>query len=277
MRQTLDDMLAVSRLSEQDVLIGIGVHCVRLVLPPLAALSVLAGAAALHYSYLADPSGFFHGGFAHIVTEGAVYTVGKALLVSLKVLLSGTLATLALTCMLVSLGLTPRSGFMPNIGAAAQIFMQLALVAGGAFLFVSGASDRMDELSGTMATGAGAVVLLFIGLLFYLARRLDWISTIIAYAFPLVLTGVCLPIYAHFVLDLEVIDLSELVFSNLLWALQSLSVLNVVEFIRAPFGNLLIEWWRYPLLLALQLGFVVMFAEFARDAIRRRKWGAAGV
>ena len=37
------------------------------------------------------------------------------------------------------------------------------------------------------------------------------------------------------------------------------------------------EWWRYWLLLLFQIAAVVVFAEFARDAIRRRKWGAGNV
>jgi hypothetical protein len=270
MRQTLDDMLAVSALSEQDVLAGVWLHCLRLILPPLLGLALTYAAGTLAQSLL--------GGAWSLGSAATSY--GNAV----AVLVSGVLAVTALSFMLVSLGLVPRSGLMPGIGAAAQVLTQVLVVVGGMALLAFHMDLGEDHTSLGYAIGFGVPLILVLGLLLYLARRLDWVRGALGYGFPLVLAAVCLPLYASVVLGGEELQLYEEAYANMLWGLQALAVFSPASLVPGtPLGGLydavdfpLNEWWRYLLLVGFQLGLVVMFAEFARDAIRRRKWGTGG-
>lgn len=274
MRQTLDDMLVVTRLSEQEVLVGIGLHCVKLMAPPLLMLGGAIALAAIVDLALNNPA-------AGEGTAASISTIGHAVLAFPRFVLHGLLATLVLTFMLVSLGLCQRSGILPSIGASMQVMMQVLLSGGMVFATLSGFALDIDRDTFTPAWGFGVCVLLAIALLYYIARRLSFVRNALAYAMPLVIAGLGLGFLVNSTFE-GLFGVTEAVFGNAIWALQSITLFSTTHLAMLASnlafqsgGNpLFSEWWRYWLLLVFQLALVVIFAEFARDAIRRRKWGA---
>jgi hypothetical protein len=270
LRQTLDDMLAVSRLSEQEVLMGLALHCLRIILPPLGTLSLFVLVGTVAY--------FVLGGQAEAPL--ALY-YGQALLIPFKLFVSGILASLALIFMLVSLSLTPRAGLAPGMGAVSQVFLQIALLCGGIYAFFAGGQSELVEMRASYSFGTGVVVVLLLALLHYLARRLPWMRLALAYGYPLVLAGIAVVVLGAMMLSEGGVLIDNVAITMPLWGLQVLSVFNVMHFATdwlylyeaAADVPLFHEWWRFPMFMLLQLAVVVIFAEFARDAIRRRKWG----
>jgi len=120
-------------------------------------------------------------------------------------------------------------------------------------------------------------------LLVYIARRLDSVRGALAYAFPLVLGGIGLLVAAGSILSGDDLKYLSDIGRAALWALTSLSIAAV-----QPFGLNLVggqtsamyfhefNWLEPLLMLAAQLVFLIVCAEFARDAIRRRQWGTRG-
>lgn len=272
LRQTLDDMLAVSALSEQETLVGLGLHSLRLMLPPLLLLSLLRVGAQLMRTGLPASLG------------GALDTLGSALLVLAYAVLGGALAVLALTYLMVSVGLVPRAGMMPSVGAALQLLMQLALL-GGAFYAVFLSRGMQGEEFNAMATAMyGTLMVLTVGLLLYLARRLDWVRAAVAWAFPLVLAAVGMLVYGSFAVGDDLLSWIEPITVGFTWVLQCFAIvaplpaeaLSVEVLFTYSEPTISGAWWQMGILLAMQLILLWGCAEFARDAIRRRKWGLKG-
>jgi len=167
------------------------------------------------------------------------------------------------------------------VGAVSQVFLQIALLCGGVYAFYAGDPSELYEMRLSFSFGIGVVVVLLLGLLHYLARRLPWVRLALVYGYPLVLAGIALVVFGAMALSEEGVLISNIAITMPLWGLQVLSVFNVMHFASdwlylsaaaadVPFFH---EWWRFPMFILLQLAVVVIFAEFARDAIRRRKWG----
>jgi len=125
LRQGLDDVLATSALTAQDVLAATGWHLLKMVLPPLATLAVVAALAHAHNSL---PFGFAAAGGWSWSQAGA--TLGGALITFALIVLGGSLAALALIFMMISFSLVNRAGAMPFIGAILQAVLQGVLLAG---------------------------------------------------------------------------------------------------------------------------------------------------
>jgi len=248
LRQTLDDMLAVSALSEQETLVGLGLHSLRLALPPLLLLSVLRVSANVLRTGLPASLG------------GALDTLGSALLVLAYVVLGGALAVLALTYLMVSVGLVPRAGMMPSVGAALQLLMQLALLGGVFYAVFASRGMQGEEFDAMAAVMYGTLTVLTVGLLLYLARRLDW------------------------ALGDDLLFWMEPITVGFAWVLQCLAVIapmpaeatSLASFSHHADPEITGSWWQMGILLAMQLILLWGCAEFARDAIRRRKWGLKG-
>jgi hypothetical protein len=273
-RQSLDDMLAVSSLSEQEILIGSAWFGLRQVAWPLvgacACASVFAG------RLLA----------AQAANAGTLASAGNAAELTLGLFamlcVSGLLAALALILLGIALSLTTRSGVLPAVGAAGVVFMQLPYLAAGlAFaayqLDAAGGQTWLEQAGYGLAAGALFLLLLF--LLFYLARRINAIRSALAAALLLVLA---LP-YGLFAATLA-INLGDEYSSTLPLAmpLELLTLLNpsllLAFFTSGDTGEKLrlamLPHWAGSV--ALQLALVWIAAELARDAVRRRKWGEAG-
>lgn len=271
--QTLDDLLATSPLSAQDILIGVASHCLRLVFPPLAALSVVAAVIALFVN------------LPTAVPSTDWLALGwQAVLGLLRMLAGGVLATLLVTFMLVTLSLAQRANLAPAIGAASQVLMQVLLFLCGISL-LDFDPEFTAGYSFSVACQLGAAVLLLIGLLVYLARKVPWIRLALAYAFPLVLIGVALALSTPLFFELEDETIYSVGFGAAVWALQGLSVFSPLNQLPGAIAKLMpyssdstfSDWHYFLVLSALQIGLIAVFAEFARDAILRRKAQLGGI
>jgi hypothetical protein len=215
--------------------------------------------------------------------------LGPALLLFVLYTLGGCLAALALVFLLISVSLSVRPGLMPTIGAVLQVVMQvalpvvvLALNASSAVIFRPGSDERANFLP--MTATYLVLWLLVMFLLLYLARRADWLRRAIGYALPLLLTGIGLVIYGVFTLSGELFEFYGEIFLYGLWAAQFLAItaplpvdagaLSMVFDAADAAGAL--SWQVYLLIPAAQLVLLVICAEFARDALSRRKWGKEG-
>ncbi len=272
-RQTLDDMLAVSSLSEQELLAGCTWFSLRQVAWPLlgscACLAIQAG--RLLGSSAAGDAGAL----------GVWSTLAHTLALFVMLSLSGLLATAALVLLCVAVSLAPRAGILPSVGAVSIVLMQPLFIAGG-LLYASSTRDSLASegllLQAGKTLGLGMLFLLIVFLLFYLARRIEVIRMALAGALPLVLI---LP-YALVGASLALTFDSD--FGQALPLTQPLEVLTLLSpsLLTGYFATVdqssamtqaIVHWAAG---LPLQLALIWIGAEMARDAVRRRKWGDAG-
>ncbi|MBN2081259.1 hypothetical protein JW859_03530 [bacterium] len=279
LRQGLDDVLATSALTAQDVLAATGWHLFKLILPPLATLAVIAALAHAHNSL---PFGFAAaGGWSW---SQVLATLAGALITFALILAGGALAALALIFMMISFSLVNRAGAMPFIGAILQTVLQGVLLAG---IELANRTSLVFEDWGmyTTETRLSMLGLLFLlcCLLLYIARRVDSLRGALAYAFPLVLGGFGLLVAGASILSGDDLVYMSDVGRAALWALTSLSIAGVqplsLNLVGGQTSALYFHEfnWLEPLLQFVgQLVFLIVCAEFARDAIRRRQWGTRG-
>lgn len=275
-RQTLDDMLAVTRLSEQELLTGFVLYAVRQLNAPLICLSLLGGLAA---AVLAQDVR---------AQAGLVVLVLLGLLSALQLYVGGVLAAVALMLMLLPLGLTGQAGLMPLIGARVQVVTQLALLGAGCYLVVM-MYETLGDISVDDSPGLWGVLgfalpaFLALWLLFYLARRIDWLRVALGFGFPLIVAGLGLGLLGHELLSGDA-EIGGFIMLCQAWTLQGLAVLSPQHLSMPLLGSASYIGWKWTLaallvqwavILLFQFGYIVVFAEFARDAIRRRKWSTA--
>lgn len=265
-RMSLDDMLAVTSLTEQELLVG----ALRFGLAQLAwPLGLAALCAAL---------------FAVRMLPGAVAESGLALVLVWFLLFSGgLLANAALLLIGLAVSICEQAGLWPGIGAAGLVLMQ-PLIAGGMVLAAQGrgfaAGAQGTDL--VIRFASGGILLLLAGLLLYLARRLEWLRRGLSGGFFLLLLAPYAVLAGGLVISAE-FDSPESLLVTMLDPLRLLvsldplllsvffegdSSITMAETLAAPFG----QWLLY---LPLRLLLAAAAAEFARDAIRRRKWSTA--
>lgn len=273
-RQIHDDLLAVSALSNQEVLAGMGLFCLRLVLPPLLLLNALYTVVGLLRN---TPAG------------GWLAALGPALLLFVLYTIGGCLAALALVYLMISVSLTARAGMMPSIGAILQAAMQMVLpvaafTMGAMFKELSTSFGGESEVPSPLLGIYLVLWLLVCFLLLYLARRLEGMRRAIGYAFPALLAGIGLVIFGVFALSGELFEFYGQIFLYGLWAAQFLAITAPLPVDAGALGLVLnsgaaaamLNWKAHLLIAAAQLVLLVICAEFARDALRRRKWGKEG-
>jgi len=276
---SLDDLLATTRLSHQEVIAGATGYCLRLVLPPLAGLALASCLYVLLHRYLGGLLGSALAGAVDWRAMEALSTLVQAVGTGLIVLVCGIFATCLLSLLLISLSLTPRTGMMATIGATAQVLMQLALLAGAFWLAfgLSYSSYDSDLLADNPLhpLWVALEVILVVGLLMYLARRANWVRAAQGYALPLVYAAVVVVIFGAEIIGTADYGYLGNIYVDALWALQALSLISPVMLSSSPEVLSSYQIWRLVLLIGAQLVLIVVCAEFARDALRRRAWGGA--
>jgi hypothetical protein len=293
LQRRLDELVLISGMSEQESLLGGAWAVLRQLLPPIyvlsAALVLLLG--VLVAAADSDSLHIFQGGKA---SSPLIYPANSLLLqymlaaplLWLKVALQGTLAAALLAFYLISLSVSGRAGLLPATGALLQVPLQAALSL--LALVLPANVPTNPELDQSVAVNYVVLLPFVLFLLLYLARRVEWLRLLLAtgigtlllllVVFQQVLDGNLLggaSGYAYY--DQGV--MGALFGGNALWTLTAFTLVN-------PQGLDLPRWllsestawelqtWRYPLLLLLQFVLLLLCAELARDALRRRKWGS---
>jgi hypothetical protein len=250
------------------------VRGLRLLIVPLAVLSLMIGGLML---LSGDQTALpFYDGGQILKTWGLAAGIGAGLLLSVQLTVSGVLAACIVIMLCATLSLCKRAGVMPYVGAAMQVVLQVGLVGLG---FVvgdwSGYSGYTSEALAVVLR-CGALIALLTALALYLARRLDWVRLALGFAFPLALAFIGFLVgMAEGAGDVDMGLVAP-------WPLEAWAVMSPVhlwdtlsnwpDMSKLPLV-VLAQVWHWIIMVAIQLVLVAMMAEFARDAIRRRKWG----
>lgn len=276
LRRNLDDLLAVSSLSEAELLCGILRLCSDRLLLPFTLLVLASGllVVLLHNNFIYNPWA------AGLQTNDAADfgTLALALLlVSVGGLIGGACGLLLFIC----LGAGPRASVLPQLGPISQIFFQLVAAVAYGWLVVTAdlelqdlaRTDYGEEMRRTFMSLL-AVGWLLLPLSLYLARRLQWLRFLLGFSvmLPLLLITIAGRTLEVFAGDVDFVSwLSASAAACLQYA--------VTPFCPAPLLGWLMDRAALSitvtaLLLPLQFVMLLLLAGFARDAIQRRKWGA---
>ena len=281
--QGMDDMLAVTSLREPELLAGLMRHALGLLHPPLICLSLILGA----FMALASQAGgstltqfwlpaLQAPGWPAGLLIGALFT--------LQYYLSGLAASCILLFLQVALGFGSRSYLMPRIGSISQVFFQFCLLLIGLINLVSLADawqyDLVDLPLTLCAAGETLAVLILLALL---ARRAAWLRVALAYGLPFVLAGVALIPIAFGVLyslDFFLPDLpSYFMYATQALSLASPMLVGGVSVLDSETVSLRVwlaaQCLPWLIIATSQALLLVVFAELARDALRRRAEEAA--
>ena len=281
--QGMDDMLAVTSFSEPELLAGLMRHSLALLQRPLICLSLCAGA-LFGLASQAGGSALTDSWLPALQSSGWPAALRIGVLFTLQHYLSGLAAASILLLLQVALGFSSRSSLMPRLGGAAQVFYQFCLLGMGVYLIVSLAGNWTYEwidLSLTLsAAGETVAVLILLG---YLARRAAFLRVALAFGLPLVLAGVVLLPIAFGVLYNTEYDLSDMP-TYFMYAAQALSLASpmlIGSVSLLAYETIGMRDWLMAQLLpwliiaTSQALLLVVFAELARDALRRRAEEAA--
>jgi len=280
----VDDLLAVAALSEQALVMGFMLHVWRRLWLPLAAASLLLGAAmVLDRSQLLPQ--LFILLFKHDFTVNALnipVVAGFAAIATVQLWLGGMAAASILCLALIPLGLCERCGLLPQIGPLVHWLSQLALFALLA-TYVDASFDNTvaDIPLVVLGLGFGVPALLLLGLLMYVARRANSLRAVLGYAFPLVLAAMLLELYSWGMLGSEH-TVTDALLAGVVYSWQVFEVFNpcaltgwliyAIDDPRPLHELITMQLLNGAVVLVLQLAVIVVCAEFARDALRRRKW-----
>ena len=279
----LDDMLAAAQLSDYEILVGFLMHCLQRLWLPLVLLCLATGVASA--------------GISQLVRDDFNRTMPVNLLLfytlaALPLLLHALLATSALLLLGVSLSPGNRDATAGMSGGLLHGLLQLFMMAASMLILLQIMMGR--PFPATMPLHGiidlvRLIGLLLTGLLLYLARHLNPLRLVLLGGWVVVTAAlhlaVCLPlliVYAYpmapadplFLLTeclkpLNVISIEQQFWSGLYtWEALELNDWHNETEVR----NFLRDNWHIML---WQLAWLAMFAEFARDAVRRRKWGSA--
>lgn len=274
--QSVDDLLAVTPLSEQEILVGLTLRGLRLLVVPLAVLSLMIGGLML-LSGGQSAMPFYDGGQI-LKTWGPAAGIGAALLLSVQQMISGVLAACIVIMLCATLGLAVRAGMLPYMGATMQVMMQLGLAVAVPLVNADIYPLHSDPHVLTTVLRSSALMMLTTALLLYLARRTDWLRLAVGYGLPLLLA-----VTAFFTALEEQLGDSDSLAVASLWPYQALALASAAhvqdwlsiwpDWSKLPLV-VLAQVWHWFIMVVIQLVLLAMMAEFARDAIRRRKWGS---
>lgn len=271
-RRSLDDLLAVSRLSEQELVCGLLRHCLSRLLLPLSLSVAALGLAVYCAGQVTVLQSFYR------YDTQSLPGPGMLALVLAATWLSGLLGAVCSLLSLVSLSLGRRATPLPFTGAFAQSATQLLLGAGLAAAMLALPPVRTSSSPGGEEGSLLGPVLVFawmLGLLlFYLARRWTWLRFVLAHGILGPLLILLLPVFA-----IELLAQDEFVVSAVLSG-----GIFLVQMCFCIFQPLLACAWLagsgseflmlFALLIPLQLLSIFVLAGLARDAVQRRKWEA---
>jgi hypothetical protein len=117
----VDELLKLSRLSSAELLLGLGIHNLRLISAPLILCCALGWTGLAHYWPSPELAGYGTG------MGGLRSQILAATCLMLFTLLHGLLSTLLLSFLLCGLGRARRQGFAPYLGAVMVLAFQFSV------------------------------------------------------------------------------------------------------------------------------------------------------
>jgi hypothetical protein len=279
-----DDLVAVIPLSGQEVLMSCLHYCMRKLRWPL--LGLVGSAAVLSMINLWESRRVSES----IGCSGPTFSSWELWGVFLSLALLPPLSSLigCATYIFVALGLspTPRNGNWPQTGALSMTALQIGLL----FMALYAMADNWRDVEMQVGTAlmSALVLLLASAYLFYLARFLVSCNKMLTAVWPIALTtitvaSVTLIMGLRRLLDtLWFIGTPDTPVASLLFCIDAVSLIPPVSVLAVGPNSLYLypdEVWNLIIrgfwVLPVRLLLLVFAAEFARDAVHRRKWGAA--
>lgn len=272
LRRSLDDLLAVSPLSEQELLLGLLLHVLRRAWLPLLTLSAwLSVTFAVWYDDIILSISFTEYGSGVSEPSWVLLPV-----IAVGAFLGGLLGLTNSLLLFVSISLYPRATLLPSTGAFMQTLSQGLLILLSPLVAIIGIdlSDPAFYAAPEMLHYGALFCLLLLFLSLYLARRWGFMRAVLGHSLAAPLLILLVPIYT-----VGVMTGDSLAPGNLL-ALSSVLMLQL--FSPLPLWPLLLWLGAEPVtgavlcavILLLQLLCLPVLAGLARDAIQRRKWEA---
>lgn len=269
LRRSLDDLLAVSALTEQQLLLGLLLYSLRRLALPLL---LVVGSGALLCYFGQDTFGISLASWE--LTQAETVAVGPLLLVGIGTLLSAFGGCLCLLLLFVSLSLSAGPSALPQSGAWLQAQTQLWLVPLALVSLAGLPFIREDELFGGLGVllplAFAAWLQIILGL--YLARRLAWLRQLIGHSIAGPLLAVLVPLYAALLLSGELLAPANALAIAGFSVLFALSSYNPLPFLLLLGGEQPAAFRVLLCFAAIQLLSLPILAGLARDAIQRRKW-----
>ncbi|MCC7477172.1 hypothetical protein IT575_01830 [bacterium] len=269
LRRSLDDLLAVSALTEQQLLLGLLLYSLRRLALPLL---LVVGSGALLCYFGQDTFGISLASWE--LTQAETVAVGPLLLVGIGTLLSAFGGCLCLLLLFVSLSLSAGPSALPQSGAWLQAQTQLWLVPLALVSLAGLPFIREDELFGgldvLLPLAFAAWLQIILGL--YLARRWPWLRLLIGHSIAGPLLAVLVPLYATLLLSGELLAPANALAIAGFSVLFALSSYNPLPFLLLLGGEQSTAFRVLLCFAAIQLLSLPILAGLARDAIQRRKW-----
>jgi hypothetical protein len=275
---SLDSALLHSPLSDQELLLGSLLRLLRPLLIPVLLCSLLL-------SFVREMLFLQSQGGSVWYSDGAQILAGIWRVLT-DFLLRAPSALLALVCfsmLLISLSSEWTSAWPLYFGTGAALLWQL-LLSGSCvmFLFVNDpyavSAVFTDDLYRLPAYAGLATSLAVLTLALYLARSLRWPQPLLAGLLPLTGYGllVLYPLSQGSAWDNLKPSLLHCLQLELYWALTAFAVLNPQRLYEQPYMDTFAYYsgLRAVLLMVLQLLLILVLAEFARDAVARRRQGS---
>ena len=286
-RGWVDEETILTGLGPQEVLAAAAVHLLRIITPPLAVFSILL-TGALAWLQSASDTGLLTGLSDNLVTGNpGADTAWWLASVLVRSFGHGLLAALIMGGFCIGLSLV-RHPAWPASGAGFLVFMQLTWLGRGWVFVHHYVVMRPEATNGALLAlccGLLGIALLVLMIYIVLTNRVlrlkPWLTPIIFLLVGLAgFTGMTFLEESDWLLSFTHI------YPILHWAGQALALADPFMLVPDqlavnPAGaisatgkpDLFLEWWRVPLQALLQVLFLVVAAEFARQVVKLRLAG----
>lgn len=268
-----DDTLAVAPVCEASVLLSLLRHLLRSAVAPLLLIACGMSAASVSAAQLTVSAASAAAG-----AEPPIWALLHFVLTGAWLLASGLLALAIHVLLCTGLGLSRQAGLLPGLSAGVfTSFQALASLSG-----VTCNEYFLEDGSGGLPVAQTAFWVTVISglLLLYLARRSDPLRRVMAYGYPWLLAALWFSMLFLLINDTPFIDDWSTYLAFFACVFRPLLVLDTVGawyFSGLPFTDhpaVVAQAGLLTLLsLMTQLILLGLAGEFARDALKRRKWG----
>jgi len=279
----LDDELAASPQTDQEVVVGFAAFGLRKVLLPLLVVCASIGLLKLCLDFTPLATWGFDGG-AIARQYGVLAGAGVAILLIAELLISGTLAALALMLLCVPLSLGRRTMGGSAIGALLATVFQLVVIViavRAEQILTPGSPGPHSIEDSAVAVAVSAILLVPIVAAFLLSRHVKAIRLVLRYAIGAIMAYLAAGAYALAYMGhgaaQEALAVMAAPFSAFILVSPMMPLDPLIAAAqKTPEGAVLFAQLEHWLIgLGIQLLIVVALTLFARGAVRARRSGAA--